>query len=82
MTALMVILITVAAFAIAMLMLGVGVMLTGKCIRGTCGGDEVVDAAGEDLRCPTCPSKNKEPGEHDEACARRHAEEAEPAATR
>ena len=51
------ILITLVAFALIMLAMSIGVMLTGRCLRGSCGGPEILDPAGESLSCATCPMR-------------------------
>jgi hypothetical protein len=45
--------------AIAMLAMAVGVVLGGRCLRGSCGGPEVVDRDGEPVRCVSCTSCGK-----------------------
>jgi len=59
--------VTFIAFALVMTALGAGTILSRgeKCLRGTCGGDEVVGPNGEDLLCDACPRrKNNEcPGD-------------------
>ncbi len=54
------ILVTVAAFALVMLAMAVGVMLSGKCLRGSCGGPDIVNSDGESLLCATCPNREDE----------------------
>ncbi len=49
-----VVLITVGIFAIAMLIMAVGVLIKGRqCMRGTCGGPRVAAADGK-IVCATC----------------------------
>ena len=57
---LMTIAIAVGIVALAMLGLSIGFLLTGRCIRGTCGGEKSYDAEGNPLQCPTCPNKDKQ----------------------
>ena len=52
-------LLTLAAFAIAMLIMAVGVIFNRPCLRGSCGGPEVVGAGGEPLSCATCPNRKR-----------------------
>ena len=40
--------------------LSVGVLVSGRCLRGSCGGPDVLDADGESLKCATCPNRNKD----------------------
>jgi hypothetical protein len=50
---------TVTVFLLAALGMAVGVMATGRCLRGSCGGPEVLDARGEPLSCATCPNRTR-----------------------
>ncbi len=52
-------LLTLAVFAIAMTVMSVGVIFSGRCLRGSCGGSEVLDAAGNPMSCATCPKRKK-----------------------
>lgn len=52
-------LLTLAVFALAMLIMAVGVIFRRPCLRGSCGGPEVLDARGEPLTCATCPNRKK-----------------------
>ncbi len=54
-----VVFLTVAAFAIAMLIMAIGVIMRRPCLRGSCGGPEVMTASGEPLTCATCPNRKK-----------------------
>lgn len=56
------ILITIGLFALIMLMMAVGVIFSGRCLRGSCGGPDVIGPDGEPIRCATCP-KNREDAE-------------------
>ena len=53
------VLLTLAAFAVAMLIMAIGVILRRPCLRGSCGGPEVLTASGEPLTCATCPNRKK-----------------------
>lgn len=55
-------LITFAAFCFITLIMAVGVMFKGRCLRGSCGGQAILDADGELLNCATCPARK----EHEE----------------
>ncbi len=48
-------LLTVIVMAIAMLVMAVGVLCRYPCLRGSCGGADVLDTDGESLRCTACP---------------------------
>jgi hypothetical protein len=39
--------------------MAIGVILRRPCLRGSCGGREVRDAAGERLSCATCPNRQR-----------------------
>ncbi len=49
-----------AVFAVAMLGMGLGVLLSNRSLRGSCGGPEVVTAGGEALSCGACPRNEAE----------------------
>jgi hypothetical protein len=53
------VLVTVAVMALAMAGMAVGVIFSNKCLRGSCGGPEVLGPNGESLSCDTCPLKEK-----------------------
>ncbi len=50
-------LISLAIFGIAMLSMGVGVLFSNRCLRGSCGGPEVLGPDGEPLSCEACPRR-------------------------
>ncbi len=50
-------LLSVAVIAAAMLVMAVGVLLGYPCLRGSCGGPDVVGPDGESLRCAACPRR-------------------------
>jgi hypothetical protein len=52
-------LLTVAVIGIAMLAMAVGAIFSNRCLRGSCGGPEVLGPGGESLSCDTCPLKDK-----------------------
>lgn len=41
--------------AVIMGVMAVGVILQGKCLRGSCGGQAIYDAHGDMLNCDSCP---------------------------
>jgi hypothetical protein len=53
-------LLSLGLIAAVMLARSVGVALSGRCLRGSCGGPETVGADGEPLACATCPNRNRE----------------------
>ena len=44
-------------FGLCMAGMGVGVMLSGRLLKGSCGGEEVLGADGNPLSCGACPKK-------------------------
>ena len=50
---------TVAAIAVSMLAMAIGVVLKRPCLRGSCGGPEVLDPEGASLRCEACPRRRE-----------------------
>ncbi len=52
-------LLTVGIFACIMLAMAVGVIFRRPCLRGSCGGPEVLAADGEPLSCATCPNRKQ-----------------------
>jgi uncharacterized protein len=53
------VLLTVGLMALVMTGMAVGVMFSNKCLRGSCGGPEVLGPGGESLTCDTCPIKDR-----------------------
>ena len=56
----MTLVLTVIVMAVAMLALGVGVVFSNRCLRGSCGGPEVLGSDGEPLTCDTCPLRDQD----------------------
>ena len=56
-------LLTLAIFAFVMLIMAIGVIMQRPCLRGSCGGPEVLTADGESLTCATCPNRKKKRSE-------------------
>lgn len=48
---------TTAVMAGAMLVMAVGLFFKYPCLRGSCGGPDVLDSDGESLRCDACPRR-------------------------
>jgi hypothetical protein len=42
----------------AMLAMAVGVVFGNRCLRGSCGGPEVLGPDGEPLTCDACPHRS------------------------
>ena len=53
----------IAAFALAILIMSIGVIFSGRCIRGSCGGEEILGKDGELLNCDTCPVRKERDSE-------------------
>jgi hypothetical protein len=58
-TALLLVLATLAAFAVTVAAMALGSRLTGRCLRGSCGGPEVPGPDGEPLSCAGCPNRQR-----------------------
>jgi len=54
-----ILLFTLTVFAAAMLVMSVGVLFSGRCLRGSCGGPDVLGPGGESLSCATCPRRRQ-----------------------
>lgn len=50
-------LLTTGMIAGVMLVMAVGLLFKYPCLRGSCGGSDVVDAEGRSLRCDACPRR-------------------------
>ncbi len=50
-------LLTAGMIAGVMLVMAVGLLFRYPCLRGSCGGPEIVDAEGRSLRCDACPRR-------------------------
>ena len=50
---------TVAAIAIIMLAMAVGVVMKRPCLRGSCGGPEILNPDGDAVFCETCPNRRR-----------------------
>ena len=59
--------ITVVAFALVMLAMSVGVLFNNRCLRGSCGGPDVVGPDGESLLCASCPKRKEREEKEPEA---------------
>jgi hypothetical protein len=58
-TVVLVVLATLVAFAAAVGAMALGSRLTGRCLRGSCGGAEAVGPDGESLACASCPNRKR-----------------------
>ena len=52
-------LLTFALFALVMLVMAIGLFFRRPCLRGSCGGPEVLGPDGEPLTCDTCPRRKE-----------------------
>jgi len=46
-----------ALMGLVMLAMAIGVILKRPCLRGSCGGPDMVGPDGESLSCATCPNR-------------------------
>jgi hypothetical protein len=51
--------IVLLVFGGALAVMSIGQSLTGRCMRGSCGGPEVAGPGGEALSCRDCPNRKK-----------------------
>jgi hypothetical protein len=51
------VLLAIVAIGLVMLAMSVGVLLSGRCLRGSCGGPGVLGPDGESLACAACPNR-------------------------
>ena len=58
-----VIVLSIVGIAVAMVIMSVGVIFSNRCLRGSCGGAEVLGADGEPLACDVCPRRKMPQGE-------------------
>ncbi|TDI23030.1 MAG: DUF539 domain-containing protein [Acidobacteria bacterium] len=54
-------LLTLGGMAIVMAIMAVGVILDGRCLRGSCGGPDSTRPDADALACATCPRRKTEP---------------------
>jgi hypothetical protein len=59
-------LITLAAFGLAVAAMAVGVIFSGRCLHGSCGGPEIRSRDGLSLRCMVCPNRRRRGARIDE----------------
>ncbi len=45
--------------ALAMLVMAIGVIFKRPCLRGSCGGPEVMGGAEGPISCATCPNRTR-----------------------
>lgn len=59
--AMAVFLLTLGGIAIVMAVMAIGVLLDGRCLRGSCGGPDVIGPDGDSLACAACPRRKGRP---------------------
>ncbi|HAK56460.1 MAG: hypothetical protein QF463_02340 [Vicinamibacterales bacterium] len=52
---------TALVIGAAMLVMAVGVVFSNRCLRGSCGGPDVLGPDGAPLSCETCPRRAESP---------------------
>lgn len=55
-----IILLSITIFGLAMAIMGVGLIFSGRCLRGTCGGEGAIGPDGKPMACEDCPNKEEE----------------------
>ena len=58
----LVFLIVLVMFGAAIAAMAIGQSLSGRCMRGSCGGPGVVGPDGESLSCRDCPNRKARKG--------------------
>jgi hypothetical protein len=58
-TLITVLLATLVLVGASMAAMAVGVMFKRPCLRGSCGGQPVLDKQGRKLSCDTCPNRQR-----------------------
>lgn len=61
-----IVLITVAAIALIMAIMAVGVIFSNRALRGSCGGPAILDPNGDPMTCGDCNCRRPEP-DHSES---------------
>jgi len=51
------VLLVAVIMGIAMTLMAVGIIFGNRCLRGSCGGPDVLGSDGESLSCDTCPHR-------------------------
>ncbi len=51
--------VALVVFGVSFGAMAIGVMLSGRCLRGSCGGPEATGPKGERLSCGSCPNRGK-----------------------
>lgn len=57
----MLLVLSAVIIGLAMFGMAIGVVLSRRCLRGSCGGPEVAGPDGVSLRCAGCPRRHEEP---------------------
>ena len=60
----MLVVLTTVLIGLAMAAMAVGVVFSNRCLRGSCGGPELLGPDGTPLSCETCPMRHTEACEH------------------
>ena len=55
----LVVFLTIGLVGLVMAAMTVGVILKGRCLRGSCGGEAIFGPDGEMLNCETCPVRKE-----------------------
>ena len=50
-----ILLLSITVIAVSVTLMAVGVLWSGRCLRGSCGGPDVIGPDGKPLSCSNCP---------------------------
>ncbi|MFN2375344.1 MAG: hypothetical protein ABR538_02330 [Candidatus Binatia bacterium] len=53
------VILSIVGVAVAMLAMAVGVLFSNRCLRGSCGGQDLRGPDGELLLCDSCPRRRE-----------------------
>lgn len=59
----MIVFLAAGFIALAMAIMAIGLLSRNRCLRGSCGGSEILDADGDSLRCGACPRRDGAPSD-------------------
>lgn len=58
-------LLTLVVVGVVMVLMAVGLFFKRPCLRGSCGGPDILDSRGESHTCAACPRRRSLPAEEE-----------------